>query len=1809
VAQLLGEALLRLTGDSSGLRSELNAAKQQTQELGQQTTNTTRQMAGSWREFVSQNLGEYRRMEGSHSAAMKRLSAEWATYRAAGTTATAAVGASVTAMSAALTRSTALIGAGLATMRTSLVGLSSSMNLLIGGGLLALGNRFSNAASDLNESASKVGVVFGDAARKVEAFGETSARAYGVSKQAAFEASGTFGNLFTTIGLGQATSAEMSVSLVKLAADLASFNNLNPGEVLDKLRSGLVGEVEPLRALGVNMNEATVAAAAMQLGLAKNKDELTEGAKLQARYALILEQTRTAQGDFARTADGAANKQRILAATAADSAAALGRSLLPITISVTGALTRLLEIFNRLPDSVKDTVVKVGLATGALLALTAAGGLLAPVVTGLIGLVKGLGLVLLGLVTNPIALGIGAVVALGVAFVKFGGPVDETKQRLQLLGQGALAVFNVLKGTAQSIVALAASIGQVLGTLSVAMEQAGSLNFAGAWETLRAGINLEGFAKQFEGASATLGLAGQQFAATFQGKVLPSTIAVGKSIEDFTNGIKGAIAPVATLTGNTGAGGFGTGLTGLGGALGKTGKEAELTTAQVKALIPEAKQLVIALAQAEASRDPKRIEAASLAVDAFTRAHKGGSEAIQQATRILKPYLDGLAELARRQQAIADYLQSRKFDAWSDSLRNATDKQLENARALALQRGELEKVRAIDGEIDRRADLRTQKQTEHNQAVKDGTRDVLDFAKGLEKQLQSGELTADNIRDNVSQYAALKQRLAEAGVSWNEVEGVVRNRVNGTLAAQISLLQRLEYQHTRQIQQNRDLATAAKDLADRLQYQNLRIAGLADSTARTILQSVYDALSTNDPFNIQAALAKTNEFIKSDGFQSLPDALQEAVRSAVPMMQQVLDEAELTVQVDLEPVFMADRAARVDYLEKWAKGAADSVTDYLQTDTSDLEKAAAAIERELSLPGLDFSQQERLQAQLKTTRDMLQGVADARKGYADAVAQEQRDLENGTKDMWASFEEGVELFQKLNNEAEGSAAAQAINDLNGALEDLPGVQRLTALFNAVDDFAPATGDWLRDALAAGDVDAIAAQLQNLPHDVLQALAPEFIDAGDDLGKGIYTAILRAMRLRAEQTPQTELPAVPLADEYTDYNLAARLDELDTSLNNLDLIDLNAALAEFNDYLALENLDPDVLARVEGLKKRTQELIDSIAPLDFSSTDIGTLMADLFPVFEAVGENWQRALSDVLSDADGLNAGALAATLAGSLVGVTDEALQELFAHFAAMDNPFGKLIAAWIDSEAAARALAKENDEPVVVFGDEPLPAPRAPTRPDRSPPAGGKRSYGRNDLTESDLGPLREGMQLGTITSDQYADSLEQVILSLESIRNPSQEVINRIAALRAELDGVRNPLDDLREGFALGTVTTDQYQKGLETAIKTLEASGDQSLGTKNKIAVLRRELEDLTSPTGKILQGLQSLASTLRGFGDVTLDGLATIIETGVSAFKSFSTGDIIGGITTIAQTLVQAFTAAKREMEAFRKEFDGLVKSFSVIDVTGIIKTKTSRGGFLGLGTKTEIDQEASQLGLTIATSLEGGVKSGLANGFRAFLDGTGSILSGLRDGLKGAIITAITEAIIQGAIIKGALGALLTSLTEAFASGDYAGAANIVKQIGAALPALAANLEIVLKPLKDAFAVAFPGAPGGSIANLEQERTRLQEQYDQATSDSERRDLQARIDDLERQIEGMRGNLTAPSTPSLALPPSVQIAAYGPLMTGLADGGAVLAAAATRIDGVFVRADAMYARVEAMYDRLMTQGFRITVDAGNREGGLSTAALW
>ena len=208
-----------------------------------------------------------------------------------------------------------------------------------------------NAASRLNEQISGSKAVFGQAAAVVRDFSRTTADGLGISAAAALKASSQFGALFKQAGFADAASARMSTTLVQLAGDLASFKDVGVDDALGAISSGLAGESEPLRRLGVDLRQTKIDGEALALGFANTRGEISETDRVTARYTSLLRQTGDAQGDAARTANSYANAQRRLTASTENFKAGLGQSL-------TNEASKALNTLNAVVKAVSTGTIK-----------------------------------------------------------------------------------------------------------------------------------------------------------------------------------------------------------------------------------------------------------------------------------------------------------------------------------------------------------------------------------------------------------------------------------------------------------------------------------------------------------------------------------------------------------------------------------------------------------------------------------------------------------------------------------------------------------------------------------------------------------------------------------------------------------------------------------------------------------------------------------------------------------------------------------------------------------------------------------------------------------------------------------------------------------------------------------------------------------------------------------------------------------------------------------------------------------------------------------------------------------------------------------------------------------------------------------------------------------------------------------------------------------------------------------------------------------------------------------------------------------
>lgn len=261
--------------------------------------------------------------------------------------------------------------------------------VLAGAGIVTLLKDAVGAASDLSETTNKSNVIFGDSAAEIRAWAQDSARSFGLSRGAALDAASGLGNMLTQLGFTGDAAVATSTSTVQLAADLGSFNNLDTGDVLDRINGALRGEYDSLQLLIPNINAARVEQEAMAATGKANATQLTAQEKAAAVLAIVQRDGAAANNDFAETAGGLANQSKIAQAQFADFQAELGERFLP---AATGALTFLNDYGIPVLGGVADTVGVVAGGVGDLVDVVTAvpGPVLAGVgAMGAVALLKG----------------------------------------------------------------------------------------------------------------------------------------------------------------------------------------------------------------------------------------------------------------------------------------------------------------------------------------------------------------------------------------------------------------------------------------------------------------------------------------------------------------------------------------------------------------------------------------------------------------------------------------------------------------------------------------------------------------------------------------------------------------------------------------------------------------------------------------------------------------------------------------------------------------------------------------------------------------------------------------------------------------------------------------------------------------------------------------------------------------------------------------------------------------------------------------------------------------------------------------------------------------------------------------------------------------------------------------------------------------------------------------------------------------------------------------------------------------------------
>ena len=330
-------------------------------------------------------------------------------------------------------------------------------------------------ASDLQESTNKVDVAFGSSSGKVKEFANTTLKSFGIAKGSALDMASLFGDMGTSMGLSQEQASNMSTSLVGLAGDLSSFKNIDIKEAETALNGIFTGETESLKRLGVVMTDANLQQYAYSKGIKTKIQDMGQAEKVQLRYNYVMDMTKNAHGDFARTSGGTANQMRIFKESLKEVGATMGEQILPIITPVIQKINEWVQAFGKLDDKTK----KIILVVAGIVAI------IPPIIMGLGALALAI-----GAITAPIAiaaLAIAGVIVIGVLLYK---NWDKIKAKAIELKDAVVKKFQeIVAGIKGKFTEIGTSIGNTWGKIKGFFTSIGN-GIKTAWEVIKAVVSI-----------------------------------------------------------------------------------------------------------------------------------------------------------------------------------------------------------------------------------------------------------------------------------------------------------------------------------------------------------------------------------------------------------------------------------------------------------------------------------------------------------------------------------------------------------------------------------------------------------------------------------------------------------------------------------------------------------------------------------------------------------------------------------------------------------------------------------------------------------------------------------------------------------------------------------------------------------------------------------------------------------------------------------------------------------------------------------------------------------------------------------------------------------------------------------------------------------------------------------------------------------------------------------------------------------------------------------------------------------------------
>jgi phage-related protein len=185
-------------------------------------------------------------------------------------------------------------------------------------------------SNDYVENLNLFEVAMGDASGEALKYAEAVQSALGIDPSEFIRNQGIFKQITSGYGVATEKANLMSKSLTQVGYDLSSLFNISIEDSMQKVQSGIAGELEPLRRLGFALDQATLQQIAYDNGIKQNIATMTQAQKSQLRFIAIMDQSKKAQGDMARTIMSPANALRILGQQITQLKRALGNIFIPM---------------------------------------------------------------------------------------------------------------------------------------------------------------------------------------------------------------------------------------------------------------------------------------------------------------------------------------------------------------------------------------------------------------------------------------------------------------------------------------------------------------------------------------------------------------------------------------------------------------------------------------------------------------------------------------------------------------------------------------------------------------------------------------------------------------------------------------------------------------------------------------------------------------------------------------------------------------------------------------------------------------------------------------------------------------------------------------------------------------------------------------------------------------------------------------------------------------------------------------------------------------------------------------------------------------------------------------------------------------------------------------------------------------------------------------------------------------------------------------------------------------------------------------